>query len=248
MIRYRFRCEYFGASFHGWQVQHGTAAIHTVQLELEKAFAVALRTPVKLTGAGRTDSGVHSRGQCAHFDWLGEPLDCAIVERAINGIAEHGVRIYKLEIAPEGFHARYAAIERYYQYTIYSRQVALGREYGWQCGKLKLEPELMAQEALSFLGTHDFNAFSIPRNDGKSTECILTEFRLEQRGHILTFHIRGNRFLHRQVRSMIGLLVDVGRSKLPRGSVNAIFAGTFKGERMWAPPEGLCLENVVYPS
>ena len=247
MLRYRFRCEYFGDAFHGWQVQHGSAAVFTVQSELEHAMAIALRKPVKLTGAGRTDSGVHSRGQCANFDWDGEPLDCELLERSINGIAHKSVRVREVCLAPEGFHARYSALSRYYQYTIYIRPVALAREYGWQCGKFKLDPELMRQEALSFLGAHDFNDFSIPRNDGKSTECILTEFSVELRGHVLIWHIRGNRFLHRQVRSMVGLLIDVGRGKLPLGSVQAVFEGRFVGERMWAPPEGLCLEGVDYP-
>jgi len=246
-MRYRFRCEYFGASFHGWQVQNGSGAVYTVQSELEHAFFVALKTPVKLTGAGRTDSGVHARGQCAHFDWEGEPIDCGLLERSINGIAHRGVRIRNLELAPEGFHARFSATARYYQFTIYRRPVALKREYGWHCGKMPMEPQLMVQESQSFLGHHDFDAFSIPRNDGKPTDCILTEFRLEERGDEMVWHIRGNRFLHRQVRSMMGLLVDVGRGKSPLGSVNAVFAGTFHGQRLWAPPEGLCLEDVEYP-
>ncbi len=82
----------------------------------------------------------------------------------------------------------------------------------WECGRVNLNVEVMEREALSFLGTHDFNDFSIPRHDGKSTECTLTEFRLEQRGHVLVWHIKGNRFLHRQVRSMMGMLFLQRRS------------------------------------
>lgn len=246
-MRFRFRCEYFGASFHGWQVQNGSASAYTVQAELEHAFFVALRQPVKITGAGRTDSGVHARGQCAHFDWEGEPFDCDILERSINGIAHKSVRIYHLQPAPEEFHARYHAISRYYQFTVFTRTVALAREYGWHCGKFKLDPDLMSKEAESYLGEHDFNAFSIPRNDGKSTLCTLTEFSLELRGQTQIWHIRGNRFLHRQVRAMMGLLVDVGRGKAAPGSINAVFEGRFKGQRLWAPPDGLSLEGVDYP-
>ena len=246
-MRYRFRCEYRGDAFHGWQVQHGLATVYTVQAELQHAFLVALGAEVNLVGSGRTDTGVHSRGQAVHFDWEGEPLDCVRLEKSINGIAHRAVRIRNLGLAPDGFHARYAATSRYYVYTIYTRHVALACEYGWQCGKLNPAPEPMERESRLFLGEHDFNDFSIPRNDGKSTLCILTEFHLEQHGHIQTWHIRGNRFLHRQVRSMVGLLVDVGRGKLPEGSVTKVFDGTFKGERMWAPPEGLCLEDVEYP-
>jgi tRNA pseudouridine38-40 synthase len=181
-----------------------------------------------------------------HFNWEGEQFCPDTLVRNINGVANKAVRIRDVEIAPEGFHARYSATARYYQYTFFSRPVALAKDYGWQCGKMHFDLDLMEREAQSFLGTHDFDPFSIPRGDGKSTLCTLSEFRLERRGHILVWHIRGNRFLHRQVRSMVGLLIDVGRGKLPEGSIDRIFAGEFKGERMWAPPEGLCLEDVEY--
>lgn len=247
MQRYRFHVEYFGAAFHGWQVQNGSASAYTVQAELEHAFQIALKVPVSLACAGRTDAGVHARGQCAHFDWPGEPLDGPLLERSINGIAHRAVCIRDLEPCSPDFHARHSAQSRYYQYTVYLRPVSLAKEYGWQCGKLRLDSERMAREAQSFLGIHDFDPFSIPRNDGKPTLCNLTEFRLELKDHVQIWHIRGNRFLHRQVRSMLGLLVDVGRSRHEEGSVSAIFAGTFKGQRMWAPPDGLCLEGVEYP-
>ncbi|HSQ41421.1 MAG TPA: tRNA pseudouridine(38-40) synthase TruA [Fibrobacteraceae bacterium] len=248
MIRYRFLCEYLGSAFHGWQVQHGSASAYTVQAELEHAFFIVLKTKVSLICAGRTDAGVHARGQCVHFDWDGVPLDCLQLERSINGIAHRAVCIRNLEVAPSNFHARYGAISRYYRYTIYTRPVALAREYGWQCGKLHLDVNAMEREARYFLGTHDFIAFCIPRNDGKSTLCTLTEFRLEREEHVLLWHIKGNRFLHRQVRSMVGILVDVGRGKHPEASVESILAGKFHGQRMWAPPEGLCLEKVEYPT
>lgn len=247
-MRFRFRCEYLGSAFEGWQEQNQAGATRaiTVQSELEKALTVALRAPVKIVGAGRTDTGVHARGQCAHFDWDGAAFDPGTLERSVNGLTNRIVRIRDLEPCADTFHARYDALCRYYQYTLYTRPVALAREYGWECGRVNLNVEVMEQEALSFLGTHDFNDFSIPRHDGKSTECILTEFRLERRGHVLVWHIKGNRFLHRQVRSMMGMLFDVGKGRHAPGSVNAIFNKTFKGERTWAPPQGLVLENVEY--
>ena len=87
----------------------------------------------------------------------------------------------------------------------------------------------------------------IPRNDGKSTLCTLTEFRLERvNDWTCMFHIRGNRFLHRQVRAMVGTLFDVGRGRFPNGTVDAIFSKQFEGERTWAPPQGLVLQDVEY--
>ena len=247
-MRYRFRCEYLGSAFYGWQEQNeaGKTKFVTVQSSLEEAFLVALRAPVRIVGSGRTDTGVHARGQCAHFDFDGE-LDPFKVERSINGLTKRLIRIRDLQACAPDFHARYDAVSRYYQYTIFTRPVALMRDFGWECGSLSLDLDAMAREAQAFLGEHDFIDFCIPRNDGKSTLCTLTEFRLERvNDWTCVFHIRGNRFLHRQVRAMVGTLFDIGRGRYPNGTVETIFARQFKGERTWAPPQGLVLQDVEY--
>jgi len=247
-MRYKFICEYNGLFFSGWQKQlkNGEICEKTVQTELEKAFLTALRQKISIVGSGRTDTGVHARGQVAHFDIEGvEALDCRILENSVNALSDENVCIRNLEPCAEDFHARYSAKERYYTYTLCTEPMVLGKELVWECG-YKLNAEFMEKEAKNFLGSHDFNPFSIPRNDGKSTECALTEFRLEKISMLLRWHIRGNRFLHRQVRSMVGLLFDVGRGRHELGVVDKIFRGDFKGERTWAPPHGLVLEGVTY--
>jgi len=247
-MRYRFRCEYLGSAFHGWQVQNerGQQKFVTVQSALEDAFSVVLRTPIHVLGSGRTDTGVHARGQCVHFDFDGE-LDPQKTVRSVNGLTKRLIRVRDLEACSPEFNARFDAVLRYYQYTIFTRPVALMREFGWECGSLNLDLDAMAREAESFLGEHDFIDFCIPRNDGKSTLCTLSEFRLEQVNEwTCIFHIKGNRFLHRQVRAMVGTLFDVGRGRFPEGVVKQIFAKSFKGERTWAPPQGLVLHNVEY--
>jgi tRNA pseudouridine38-40 synthase len=240
-MRYKFICEYNGFAFSGWQKQlkNGVICEKTVQNELERAFSRALRQKISIVGAGRTDAGVHARGQVAHFDVDGEMPGG--LENSVNAISDKNVCIRCLEPCPEAFHARYSAKERYYTYTICTEPLVLGKEYVWEC-RYKLNLELMKEEAKSFLGLHDFNAFSIPRRDGRNTYCNITEFRLE-RG---TWHIRGNRFLHKQVRSMVGLLFDVGRGRHEPGVVAKVFSREFKGERTWAPPHGLVLEAVGY--
>ncbi len=248
-MRYKFSCEYSGSAFSGWQEQlkNGIIREKTVQTELERAFFIALRQKIRIVGAGRTDAGVHARGQVAHFDLEGE-INCPVMENSVNAISDENVCIRNLEPCPSDFHARYSAKERYYQYTLCPGPVVLGRELVWQC-EYKLNTELMEKEAKSFLGEHDFNAFSVSRNDGKSTVCTITEFRLEPvEAHcdVLRWHIRGNRFLHKQVRAMVGLLFDVGRGRFEPGVVAQIFSGEFKGERTWAPPQGLVLEAVGY--
>ncbi|MCF0223443.1 MAG: tRNA pseudouridine(38-40) synthase TruA [Fibrobacter sp.] len=247
-MRYRFRSEYLGSAFHGWQAQNeaGVTKFVTVQSALEEAFSVALRGEVHITGSGRTDTGVHARGQCAHFDFDGE-MDCSKIVRSVNGLTKRLIRIRDLEPCADDFHARYDAVCRYYQYTLFIRPVALLRDFGWECGSMALNLDDMEQEARSFVGHHDFIDFCIPRNDGKPTDCILTEFRLERLNEwSCVFHIRGNRFLHRQVRAMVGALFDVGRGRYPVGMVQQIFDKKFKGERTWAPPQGLVLQNVEY--
>lgn len=247
-MRYRFRCEYLGSAFYGWQVQNeaGKQKFVTVQSALEEALSVALRAPIHIVGSGRTDTGVHARGQCVHFDYDGE-LDLRKTERSVNGLTKRLIRVRDLQPCSDDFNARYDALYRYYQYTIFTRPVALMREYGWECGSLNLDLDLMEREANAFLGEHDFIDFCIPRNDGKSTLCTLTEFRLERvNDWTVIFHIKGNRFLHRQVRAMVGTLFDIGRGRYPAGTVQAIFEKNFKGERTWAPPQGLVLHDVAY--
>jgi len=246
-MRYKFICEYYGFAFSGWQEQrkNGEICQKTAQTELEKAFFIALKQKINVIGSGRTDAGVHARGQVAHFDFEGEPLNCRILENSINALTGKNICIRSLEPCPEAFHARYNAKERYYQYAICTEPIVLGKEMLWEC-RYKLNAELMEQEAKSFLGKHDFASFSIPRNDGKSTECIITEFRLERIAMGQRWHIRGNRFLHKQVRSMVGVLVDVGRGRYELGVVDKIFSGEFKKERTWAPAQGLILEAVGY--
>jgi tRNA pseudouridine38-40 synthase len=125
--------------------------------------------------------------------------------------------------------------------------VALLRDFGWEIGHLPIDYDLMQREAKSFIGEHDFIRFCIPRNDGKSTLCNLTRFELiKTSDYMVQWHIQGNRFLHRQVRAMVGTLFDVGRGRYPEGTVNEIFADRFKGERTMAPPQALVLEDVIY--
>ncbi len=258
-MRLRFKIEYDGSAFHGWQVQPND---HTVQAELEQAFSIALRAPIQVWGSGRTDAGVHARGQVAVAvnpeelnPEVNQPQDSTSIfakvdskklTRSINGITNDKVFIRELEVCNDDFNPRFDAKDRYYIYTIFRRPVALGNKLGWDLSGYSLNPEIMQQEAQSFLGCHDFDPFSIPRNDGKSTDCTLFEFRLEVLDDRILMHIKGNRFLHRMVRSMVGILCDIGRGKHPLGTVKAIFNGEFKSERTWAPPHGLVLEKVDY--
>src|SRR4051812_25747304 len=121
MGRYRFAVEYLGTDYAGWQIQPGQP---TVQAELEKALAVCLRVPTDVVGAGRTDAGVHGRGQVAHFD-CDAVLDVRKVEKSINALTPDSIFIRRLEACPSDFHARYSALSRLYNYRVALRPTAL---------------------------------------------------------------------------------------------------------------------------
>ena len=138
-MRYKFACEYNGSAFSGWQAQLNGK---TVQNELEMAFSTVLRQKINVVGAGRTDAGVHARGQVAHFDFEGAELNCKALEKSVNAISDENVCIRGLEPCPSDFHARYSAKERYYQYVLCTEPMVLGRELAWQCN-CKLNAGLM---------------------------------------------------------------------------------------------------------
>ncbi len=236
--------EYFGKNFSGWQVQPGK---RTVQAELEKAFAVALRQPVQIIASGRTDAGVHARGQVAHFDAdiNSETLNLEKIQRSINALTDWDVSIRALESCEEDFHSRYHAQYRHYIYSICLGSSPLMQGRVWEV-PFAMDFSLFEEELSCFLGKHDFNSFSIPRNDGKSTECEIQQLKLSGNKNLWQVEITGNRFLHRMVRSMVGACYDVARKNRNPGFVKAILEGSNKLEWTWAPAEGLVLEKVGY--
>jgi tRNA pseudouridine38-40 synthase len=247
--RYRFAVEYFGEPFAGWQVQENAVS---VQGELEKALETVLRRPVRVTGAGRTDAGVHAAGQVAHFDFPSEseeavaPFEPRRLQKALNALAGPHIRVRGLEACPPDFHARYTALWRQYVYRIALRPVALLDGISWH-PNATFDPELLTAELKTSLGKYDFLSFSIPRHDGKSTLCEVQRVDSVRAGAILEVRIRADRFLHRMVRSLIGAAYDVARGAHAPGLIRSVLEDRFNGERFWAPPRGLCLERVGYP-
>jgi tRNA pseudouridine38-40 synthase len=242
MTRYRFAIEYFGEPFAGWQVQDNAVS---VQGELEKALETALRAPARVTGAGRTDAGVHATGQVAHFD-SDIDVNPGRLQNSLNALCGPHIRVRGLEACPPDFHARFSALSRQYVYRLALRPVALLDPISWN-PPWPFDPGLFTAELKSALGKHDFLSFSVPRGDGKSTLCDLNRVEATRAGAILEVRIRADRFLHKMVRSLIGASMDVARGAHEPGLIRAILEDRFDGERFWAPPRGLCLEKVRYP-
>jgi tRNA pseudouridine38-40 synthase len=246
MPRYRCTVEYLGTPFAGWQLQDGP---ETVQGVLERALETLARHPVRVHGAGRTDSGVHATGQVAHFD-LTEAIEARRIQHSLNALAGPHVRVRGLEACDPNFHARFDATARRYIYRIALRPVALLAPVSWH-PVWPFDIDVFAAELNSALGRRDFLNFSVPRDDGKSTECHLLRADVERAGAFLHVHIEADRFLHKMVRSLIGASFDAARGAHPDfqtgGLVRAILENRFPGERFWAPPQGLSLEKVTYP-
>ena len=244
MPRYRFTVEYFGAPYAGWQWQEGAV---TVQGELERALKTVLREEIRVTGAGRTDAGVHAMGQVAHFDCGGTvSVDPERLTRSLNALAGPDICVRDLEPCPLEFHARYSASSRRYRYRIALRPVALLREISWH-PVFQPDPDLFRSELNDAVGRRDFLNFSVPRGDGKSTRCHLIRVEAGVDGAFLKVVVEADRFLHKMVRSLVGACYDVARGAHAPGLVRNILAGAFQGERTWAPARGLCLEKVAYP-
>lgn len=240
---YRFKVEYDGSEYHGWQVQHGQISVQEV---LEEAIRVLTKEKTHVMGSGRTDTGVHARGQVAKFVLKNPLKDLRKAEHSINGILPSSVAIRELQACEESFQPRFDAQWRYYIYTVHTRKACIARDFAWHLKNVQVNLDLMNMEAQSFLGEHDFLPFSIPRNDGKSTLCLILECKVLPIAGGFQFHIKGNRFLHRMVRSILGCLVDVGRGQFPPGTAQKILAGEHQLPRTWAPPYGLVLEEVGY--
>jgi len=242
---YRLLIEYEGSGFHGWQIQPNGP---TVQKALEDALEVILRTPVNVVGSGRTDAGVHARGQVAHFRFGGD-LDVFKLTRSLNSVLPDSVVVLAAELAPDGFHARYDAIRRTYFYHIATEPRALDRSLKWEL-RASLDFDLMSEAAQALIGTRDFNSFCITQSETKNRVCSIERavWIEERRPNDWRFEIAADRFLHGMVRTIVGTLVEIGRGKRPPNDMDGIIAAMDRRSAgQAAPAHGLVLERVDYP-
>ena len=243
-MRIRFRVEYLGTPFNGWQKQPNTS--ETIQAYVERALKTTLRIPVDIIGSGRTDTGVHAYGQMAHADLDLDDVDPKKLQKSLNGILPSSIAIREMQKCSDDFHARFSALERYYIYRIRTRKTVLDASTSWEYIKFPIDVDRVKETALHFAGTHDFNAFSMPRNDGRNTLCTLKPIEIVSTDHSIDFHIVGNRFLHGMIRSLVGCMVESGKGRWKPGDTPAALLQNIASPRIWAPPIGLTLQDVVY--
>lgn len=218
-----------------------------MQQAVEQALTTALRTPVDVVGSGRTDAGVHARGQVAHFVVGGE-LNTSELARSLNGLLPTSVAVLALEKAPDGFHARFDATRRTYVYQLATAPRSLDHRFRWI---LRDSPDFVKMNAAArlLLGTHDFSSFCIAQSETKNRVCTIERavWVEEPRSHNWQFEIVADRFLHGMVRAIVGTLIEVGRNKRPVENIESVIdAGDRRSAGPAAPAHGLVLERVDY--
>jgi tRNA pseudouridine38-40 synthase len=245
-MRVRLDLAYDGAGFHGWAAQ---PTLRTVQGEVESALATILRLdePARLTCAGRTDTGVHARGQVAHVD-LERVLPDALARR-LRRILPPDISLIRLTEAPEGFDARFSALERRYVYRLDDRPgvdpLARGHVVPWA---RTLDVEAMNAAASLLLGEHDFAAFCRKRAGATTIRTLLELVATRSADGIVETTVRADAFCHSMVRALMGALVAVGESWHDPAWAAEILAAAVRDPRVKVmPAHGLVLEEVVYP-
>ena len=245
MPRYKLTIEYDGAPFFGWQVQD---TLPSVQGALEAAVKAMTGADLRVHGAGRTDAGVHARGQVAHVD-IEKQFPPGRFRDGLNAhLRPHPIAVLEAEIVPDTFEARFSAVKRHYRYRVVNTRANLALDIGhaWRVPR-RLDAAAMHAAAQHLVGRHDFTTFRSTECQAKSPVKTLDQLdviRAREDVHVST---SARSFLHNQVRSMVGSLVQVGDGKWSADDLAAALAARDRARcGTVAPPEGLYLVRVDY--
>jgi tRNA pseudouridine38-40 synthase len=245
MPRYKLIVEYDGAPFCGWQTQ---ADQMTVQGVLTTAFEALSGEKTLVQGAGRTDAGVHARGQVAHVD-LGKEWQTDTIRDGLNAhLRPHPVAVLSAERVPDEFNARMSARKRHYLYRIINRRpdLTFDLKYAWRVAR-PLDAAAMHTAAQRLIGKHDFTTFRSTECQAKSPEKTLDQLDVMRDGQDVIVTTSARSFLHNQVRSMVGSLVMVGAGNWSADDLAKALAARDRAAcGQVAPPDGLYLMQVDY--
>lgn len=260
-MRLRIDLAYDGGDFRGWASQPG---LRTVQGELTNALTTVLRLPegsLQVTCAGRTDAGVHARGQVAHVDVPEDPEEGSkaaarqldrldVLARRLNGFLDRDVRVRRLAVAPEGFDARFAALWRRYAYRIIddpTRVDPLTRNHvlSWQ---RPLDEAAMNEAAATLVGLNDFAAFCKQREGATTIRTLLAFGWSREADGMLVGHVQADAFCHSMVRALVGCMVAIGEGRKDPAWAHELLTGRRRDPGAAVmPAHGLTLEEVAYP-
>lgn len=243
MRTYKVIVAYDGTNYHGWQKQNLTA--HTVQQVMEDTAAYLLGYSVPLNGSGRTDAGVHARGQCVSMEVAGK-LSEDFMERW-NALLPEDIKVQSMALVPNGFHARYKAVGKRYSYSvdIGEKPHVFTRKYACHYPK-RLDVEAMKKAKEHLVGTHDFTAFTDDKTQRSKVRTI-HRITIKEEGSKIVLSFYGTGFLYHMVRILTGTLLCVGDGRLRVQDVEEALRSRDRGRVGFvAPAIGLCLEEVYY--
>lgn len=247
LSKYKMTLSYDGTQYSGWQTQPNATSIQSL---IENALLTILRQKTSIVGAGRTDAGVHAKGQVAHFK-APPTLNLDLLFRSMNGILPTDIRLLKVEPAAIDFHARYSALSKEYHYHIHLDKALdpFKRLYVYH-HPYPLNVDAMHQACALFTGSHDFTSFANEASKGSAAKNpVRTLHRLEIYPEIggLRLEFEGDGFLYKMVRNITGALIEVGRGKLPLAQIPILFDLKDRRKACFAvPPRGLFLMKVNY--
>ena len=244
MHNYKIIIEYEGTNFVGWQRQENGIS---VQQLIEDSIQKLTNNKTTIFGAGRTDSGVHAKGQVANFE-LENYLDTDTIRDGLNHhLRPHPIAILSTEKVESDFNARFSAKVRWYEYKVVNRRPHLTLENNrFWCVHKNINVKKIIQQSKSFIGRHDLSAFRSINCQSKSTIKSINSIEIKEHKEEIHFIISAKSFLHSQVRIMVGTLVDIGLDKISKPISEIISLKKREYAGVTAPPHGLYLTKVEY--
>ncbi len=244
MRNIKLTISYDGTNYRGWQIQKNGI---TVQEVIEKAIQKVFEKKCRLFGAGRTDSGVHAKGQVANFKTVAK-ISLQKIKAALNANLPEDIVIKKAEEVSLDFHSQFSAKKKKYKYILYnskSPEPFLSR-YSWQV-MYKLDLSLMKKEAKILIGKHDFKSFQATDKKDRASVRTIENIVVKKRGKQISIELTGNGFLYNMVRNIVGTLIDIGRGYLASGSMKIILSKKNRSlAGPTAPAKGLFLMKIEY--
>ncbi|WGK63699.1 tRNA pseudouridine(38-40) synthase TruA [Croceiramulus getboli] len=249
-MRFFIKLAYHGKPFSGWQIQPDQPS---VQETLQQALSTLLRKPIGITGAGRTDTGVHASQMYAHFDLDGETLNSPLIKdlvlfvHRLNAYLPGAISIRNILPVLKDAHARFDATQRTYEYHIARKKDPFAEELAWHYS-LPLDIERMNSAAQILMQYQDFECFSKSKTDVKTYLCDLKSAKWELHQDRLLFTVSADRFLRNMVRAIVGTLIEVGLKKLEVADMHRIVKSKDRGKAgASVPAHGLFLTQIDYP-
>jgi len=244
--RWRCLCAYDGTEYAGWQKQPSGGS---VQNAIDDALGEIFQSSIKTVGAGRTDAGVHAKGQVFHFDWNWKHGECKLLQ-ALRSKLPNDISPRSIKLVSSSFHALSSARGKCYRYrAVEGWAMPEGERFCISLKNQKIDVDAMRSAANYFVGKHDFSAFAASRGKGVKEDPVkeVWKFDIQKKSKELQFIVEGSGFLYKMVRSMVGGLFEVGRGKIEVQLIKALLKSRKRTEVVVsAPAKGLCLEKVYY--